>query len=125
MSTSTSSGSSSTRGTPGISPRASPPRTNTIGYGTLTVRARTLRPGTAISRTISSSSTWCIVPARSGDGAGALEGRAPEDVALGHGDLVQAEPPQHLEQDDQAGEDRRRPVGVQPDHLAAIGEGHG
>ena len=49
-----------------------------------------------------------------------LERCAPEDVAIGHLDLVEAERGQRAGQDDHAGDDRRRPVGVEPGDLAAL-----
>ena len=45
---------------------------------------------------------------------------AEEDVALGDRDLRQGERAHHLDQDDHAGDDRRRAVGVDPADLAAL-----
>ena len=56
---------------------------------------------------------------------GARERRAPEDVVLGGLDLGEPEGAHDLDQDDDAGDDRRGSARVQAGHLEAIGQGHG
>jgi hypothetical protein len=52
----TSSGASSTSGTPGIKPRTSPPSTRKIGYGTSRTSESNTRPATATSSPKTTSS---------------------------------------------------------------------
>src|SRR3954452_7341403 len=88
--TSTRSGGSSISGMPGARPRAKPPSTSGIGYGTSSQRATTFRPATETNRTrmkVSRLSTW---PPWSAPGAAsarlrlrlqALGGAAEQEVA--------------------------------------------
>ena len=58
----TSSGSSSTSGTPGAKPTRLPPTTSRIGYGTLTTRASVVSAATVTSRKRTISSACSIAP---------------------------------------------------------------
>src|SRR6476661_6729011 len=65
-STSTTSGSSSTGGIPGIKPNSAPPMTSTIGYGTDNRDASTLKPITATSNAAINTSACSIASILSG-----------------------------------------------------------
>ena len=67
-----------------------------------------------------SMSTWPQRLAASGRGAGRLERGAVEDVVLGDLDLLEAEGAHHLDQDHDAGDDRRRPSRMQAGDLEPL-----
>ena len=48
------------------------------------------------------------------------ENGSPEDVVLGNLDLIEPEQGDHLPEDEHAGDDRGRPIGVQPGDVAAL-----
>ena len=54
-----------------------------------------------------------------------FQGRPAEDVVLGDADPLQAERPQGLDQDQDAGHDSGCAVGMQPRDLPALGQRHG
>src|SRR6478672_9897570 len=54
-----------------------------------------------------------------------LERRTPEYVALRNAHVLEAERGERLDQDEHAGHDRRRPVGMQAAHLPALRQRHG
>jgi hypothetical protein len=51
------------------------------------------------------------------------EGGPTKDVVVGNLDGIEAEGPQRLDEDDQAGDDRGRSIGVQSPHVSPLGIG--